>query len=288
MAASSRVVGLTIKTLLIALTVMPAMAPDVAMAVQLTASWTDNNGGIANTRVERRRTTEQGFAVLADVPPGTTSYVDTSVSPSTTYCYRLTAWAGTQVSPSSSEVCATSASEALSVSVKKAGTGSGTVVSSPAGIDCGATCSATYNAATSVTLTTTPAAASTFSGWSGSGCAGTAPCVLLGNATVTVTATFTAVPTTTEPPTTPTSQTLTVTKSGPGTVASTPAGIQCGPICSTSVPSGITVTLVASPNNKGRFMGWSGACAGMGTATSCTVTMKAAASVGATFKGGSK
>lgn len=41
------------------------------------------------------------------------------------------------------------------LTVQKAGSGGGTVVSTPAGIDCGATCTATFPAATVVTLTAT-------------------------------------------------------------------------------------------------------------------------------------
>jgi hypothetical protein len=49
----------------------------------------------------------------------------------------------------------------------KAGTGTGTVTSSPAGISCGADCSQRYNSGTSVTLTATPAAGSAFTRWVG-------------------------------------------------------------------------------------------------------------------------
>jgi len=52
---------------------------------------------------------------------------------------------------------------ALSVSV----TGDGTVTSSPAGIDCGATCSHDFDYGTDVTLSAAPATGWTFSGWSG-------------------------------------------------------------------------------------------------------------------------
>ena len=47
------------------------------------------------------------------------------------------------------------------------GSGSGTVVSNPAGIDCGIDCSEEYESNTSVSLTATADANSTFTGWSG-------------------------------------------------------------------------------------------------------------------------
>ena len=82
------------------------------------------------------------------------------------------------------------------ISVSKNGTGLGTVTSVPAGIDCGPTCSRGYIAGTSVTLTATPAAWSTFIGWSGA-CTGTATCnvsIPHTNGAIAVTATFTVIP----------------------------------------------------------------------------------------------
>ncbi len=46
-------------------------------------------------------------------------------------------------------------------------TGSGDVSSSPAGISCGSTCEAQFNAGTQVTLTASPASGQVFDGWSG-------------------------------------------------------------------------------------------------------------------------
>ena len=80
------------------------------------------------------------------------------------------------------------------LSVTKAGTGTGTVTSSPAGIDCGSTCSAEYASGTSVTLTAAAASGSTFSGWSGA-CSGTeATCTVSMSEARSVTANFALAP----------------------------------------------------------------------------------------------
>ena len=62
------------------------------------------------------------------------------------------------------------AGQTFGLSVNKTGTGSGTVTSSPAGINCGSDCSESYTSGTVVALSAVPAAGSIFSGWSGSGC----------------------------------------------------------------------------------------------------------------------
>jgi len=54
----------------------------------------------------------------------------------------------------------------------KSGTGAGTVISSPEGINCGSTCQIAYAGGSSVTLTANPSSGSTFIGWSGGGCSG--------------------------------------------------------------------------------------------------------------------
>jgi serine protease len=78
------------------------------------------------------------------------------------------------------------------LSVSKSGTGSGTVTSVPAGIHCGAVCTASFPAGTSVTLTAKPAAGTTFTGWNGA-CVGMAhkTCTVTMNGSQTVSASFT-------------------------------------------------------------------------------------------------
>lgn len=157
------------------------------------------------------------------------------------------------------------------LTVTKNGTGTGTVTSNPAGMDCGSTCAAPFDAGTSVTLTPTPAADSTFAGWSGA-CNGTGACVVGMDAAKSVTATFDLQ-----------SFILTVSRdgSGAGTVTSVPAGINCGVDCSETYNSGTAVVLTAAPAAGSDFTSWSGCDNAVGT--SCTVTVNAAKSVTTTF-----
>ena len=117
-----------------------------------------------------------------------------------------------------------------SLTVTKNGTGAGTVTSSPAGINCGATCSSNFPGGTSVTLTASATAGSTFVGWSGGGCSGTGPCVVTLNANTTVTAIVDILPPTV---------TLGVTTAGTGTGTVTCNGGPCNP----SYPSGTVLTV---------------------------------------------
>src|SRR5204862_7514036 len=82
----------------------------------------------------------------------------------------------------------------LAVSVVRAGRGSGTVTSAPAGIDCGSVCSARFATGTSVVLTANPASTSTFAGWRGCDSVAGARCTVSVPATRTVTAPFEVVP----------------------------------------------------------------------------------------------
>jgi len=80
------------------------------------------------------------------------------------------------------------------LTVSKQGSGSGTVTSLPAGIDCGSTCVHAFNSGTGISLIATPASNSRFHNWSGSMCSGSGACQFGMGADTTITATFVKIP----------------------------------------------------------------------------------------------
>ncbi len=77
--------------------------------------------------------------------------------------------------------------------VERLGSGSGTVSSSPGGIDCGSVCSAGFPAGDVVALAAVPATGSEFAGWTG-GCSGLGACEVTLSEAKKVKAYFTATP----------------------------------------------------------------------------------------------
>ena len=163
------------------------------------------------------------------------------------------------------------------VTVTKAGNGTGTVTSSPLGLNCGVTCSASLLQGP-VIVTATAADGSTFAGWSaGTGnatCTGTNPCDIPLTVDSTVTATFTlnAVPV---------SVTANVASGngGGGTITCSANGGAAGP-CGSYLP-GTAMVMTATPNSVSNFTGWSGAgCSGTST---CSFPVTAATTVTANF-----
>jgi hypothetical protein len=154
--------------------------------------------------------------------------------------------------------------------VEKAGRGGGAVASAPEGIDCGAACSAPFDAGTVVSLAAVPDADSVFGGWSGA-CSGAGPCAVPVDQDRSVTASFLALY----------RLDVALGSGTPGTVESSPAGISCGEACSARFPEGAPVDLQAKgiPGTS-VFGSWSGACDGPGA---CRVLMDGPRSVLATF-----
>ena len=92
----------------------------------------------------------------------------------------------------------------VELAVTRGGTGSGTVTSAPAGIDCagaGSICTALFPADSSVVLTASPAAGSTFASWTGCTSTNGNQCTVAMDSDKAVTANFAATPAATKPTT---------------------------------------------------------------------------------------
>jgi hypothetical protein len=162
------------------------------------------------------------------------------------------------------------------ISLTGIGTGSGVITSAPSGLACTiatgvatGTCSAAFDAGSTVTLTAAGTANASFDGFTG-GCTGvTCSLTMQSNVTTPVVAGFTAAP-----------QRLTVAagsgSAGTGVITSSPAGISCtvsgtssSGTCSATFPINTVVTLLQSPSGNAVFNAWSGDC----TTEPCQVTM---------------
>jgi len=159
------------------------------------------------------------------------------------------------------------------LTVSKLGTGTGTVTSEPAGIDCGSKCSAEFEEGSTVTLSAKAAAGSTFAGWSGSGCSGTGTCKVTMSEAKAVSAEFTKAG--------PTLHTLKVSVSGEGSVSADAGTISgCtsagGAACEGQYEEGAVVTLTETPKAGSIFKGWGSAQCDESTESTCVVTIGSA------------
>jgi hypothetical protein len=157
------------------------------------------------------------------------------------------------------EIIATFVAEPAGDLLKIEKTGEGTVVSNPAGISCGATCEASFEAGKTVTLTASPAAGYAFSAWGG--CTehvGLTCKVLMSKNPQVVKVAFVATP----------SLTIEKTGSGYGKIAAT--GISCDESCSkesAAVKTGTAVTVKTTPAKGSEAAVIEG---GTGNASSCS------------------
>ena len=247
--------------------VIPTTAVSVALAGNSMGRVTSAPAGI-DCGSDCSESYPQGTMITLTANPLNANNVFTSWSGNAAGCG--TSRTCTQMLTSSSfSAVATFQPVTRSLSVSK--TGTGTVSSSPSGINCGSTCSSSYQQGSMVTLTATPASGFTFQGWTGA-CGGTGSCVVTMDADKTVTATFVS-----------SNVTLTVSKTGNGTVTSNPTGISCGTTCAASFARGSSVTLTAAAGTTDTFTGWSGGgCTGTG---SCTPALTGDVTVTALFSG---
>jgi len=115
----------------------------------------------------------------------------------------FTGWTGCDsVSGSTCTISMTSARSATAIfmlkrftlTVSKTGVGTGTVTSSPAGINCGSACRSDFVVGTTVTLTATPGTLSVTTGWTGCDTSNGNTCTVTMGANKSVSAEFTGIP----------------------------------------------------------------------------------------------
>ena len=221
-----------------------------------------------------------GISCGSDCTEAYTSGTLVTLTPTPASGSTFTGWSGTACSNGNvtmnADISCTANFSLLTnytLTVTRAGSGTGTVISNPAGINCGSTCTASISSSTAVTLTATASSGSTFAGWSGN-CTATGSVIMTGN--MGCTATFNS-----------SGYKLTstvineVTSSGTasGTIVSNPAGINCGTDCSETYPAGQMVTLTPKPAANSKFKAWTGHA----DCTDGSVTMDASKTCTATF-----
>jgi len=166
-------------------------------------------------------------------------------------------------------------SETFSITVDRGGDGAGTVTSTPAGIDCGATCQTSFEEGTAVTLTATSASGSSFTGWQGACLADTSHVSILNApAGQTCTATYAATATP--------NYDVAVTLTGEGQVTTADATLSCPDLCTATYAENTQVTLTATPASGYAFNRWEGAC--QSAEPSCTVEVSSDRQVTAVFE----
>ena len=152
-------------------------------------------------------------------------------------------------------------SSSRTLTVETGGSGTGLVVSSPAGIHCGAICSAAFPTGSTVSLLAVPSEGSVFSAW-----AGPSDCldgIVTLDDDLTCSALF--------EPGSGTEYELGILFDprgrGTGVVRSSPVGIDCPPTCEAVFPDGTDVDLTAEPNTGSQFTQWR-----FGMGSECTGT----------------
>ncbi len=158
-------------------------------------------------------------------------------------------------------------------------------ISSTASISAGST-NLSYNTATNITWSSTNATSCSVSPASWSGTSGTQS---TGNLTATRTYTVSCNPVGSGSSASVTvnvqaqPKSLTVIKSGQGTITSGPVGISCGSDCTEEYAADSTVVLTATPSSGRIFTGWGGDGASCGRNATCSIIMNSPKSVIANF-----
>jgi hypothetical protein len=250
----------------------------------LSITTTGNGSGIINS--SPAGLTCAGHICSGAFPYGTAVTLRATPDPSSSV---VSGWTGCTPSPDLSScvaivgvgttVTVTFALATEPVSVAFSGSGGGSVSSDDKQIGCNTdktgTCTGSYTFGATVTLSATPASGSGFTGWSGGGCNGTAPCNISVKGPINVTANFVPL----------VSLALTFPGNGSGSLLATPGGT-CATGATgctiTGVNAGTSITLKATTATGSAFRGFSNNCVPVDS-TTCTITMTSDQTVTATF-----
>jgi List-Bact-rpt repeat protein len=155
------------------------------------------------------------------------------------------------------------------LTVKKTGSGSGKVTSSPVGIDCGSTCSAQFDSSKPIKLTAKADPGSEFVKWTGCEAEPSATeCEVMLSADSEVKAEF-------KEEEGGTKHKLTVITEGAGSgdvTSEQQPGIECPSTCAAEFGANVNVRLIATPEGGSEVVGWSG-CDAQPSETECEVKM---------------
>ena len=170
------------------ITTIPDQTHNVGSNYAFDVSATDTNGGEGSGEFTYSLTQRPSVTMTINA---TTGVIDWSSGNLIVGTHTVTVTATDLSGASDSATFLLTINPQFTLTVVKAGTGSGTVTSSPAGITCGSTCSAPFASGTSVTLTATADGGSTFAALTGGGCNGTSTCTVSMTQARNITATLT-------------------------------------------------------------------------------------------------
>lgn len=162
------------------------------------------------------------------------------------------------------------------LTLAKSGSGNVSIVSNPAGVNCGAVCTGSFPPGTTVLLTATPDDNSYIQDWGLPGCLN-----YQNQCTLTLTADITAAFKQSLKPTV----TLTMNAGGNVTVEGidpTKPAYTCTATCTVSAPPGSVVTLTPRPQRLYQFAGWTGDCGT--TSGTCQLLMDSSKGTQAIFE----
>lgn len=165
----------------------------------------------------------------------------------------------------------------LPLTVHVRGKGNGSVNSFPLGIECGNDCEQFYQSGTVVQLHAyLKDQNSLFAGWTGACSGSQTSCEVTVSEIKKVTATFTRKLKASNVH----ELSILLSGNGSGTVRAEDLGVACDETCSKFIQTDTKVTLIPTADLESLFVGWTGACSGLGT---CTVTLLGPLAVEAKF-----